>query len=102
MSKLRSAAQDSPFAKDINFAAYTVPRTSGSYEGGMLQRMLAQVGGGACHCLEAPLLQLSDVCCVWSSLGAKALRFFIFGPEVRRLHPHAIVCSCNCRSHTYR
>lgn len=49
MSKLRSAAQDSPFAEDINFAGYTVPRTSGSYEGGMLQRMLAQVGGGALH-----------------------------------------------------
>ena len=49
MSKLRAAAQDSPFAEDINFAGYTVPRTSGSYEGGMLQRMLAQVGGGALH-----------------------------------------------------
>lgn len=49
MSKLRSAAQDSPFAKDINFAAYTVPRTSGSYEGGMLQRMIAQIGSGAMH-----------------------------------------------------
>lgn len=49
MSKLRSAAQDSLFADDIDFAGYTVPRTSGLYEGGMLQRMLAQVGGGAFH-----------------------------------------------------
>jgi hypothetical protein len=58
ISKLRSAAYDSPYADEIDFAGYSVPRSSGSMEGGILLRMLAQVGG-----------------------GAKALRIFIFGPE---------------------
>ena len=45
--KLRSAAQDSPHANELNFAGYTVPRKSGYFAGGLQQKMLAQVGGGA-------------------------------------------------------
>ena len=56
--KLRSAVQDSPFADELTFAGYTVSHKSGQLEGGLLQKMLAQVGG-----------------------GAKALRSYMFGPE---------------------
>ena len=68
-AKLRSAAQDSPHAKSINFAGYTVPRKSGYLEGGLQQKMLAQVGG-----------------------GAKALRNFVFG--VRTHHELIITDVC--------
>ena len=62
--KLRSAAQDSPYAAEINFAGYTVPRKSGYLAGGLQQKLMAQVGG-----------------------GARALRNFIFGPEVSHATP---------------
>ena len=56
-ARLRNAVA---LSKDetMEFSGYIVPRSSGAREGGLLQRILAMIGG-----------------------GAKGLRYFIFGPE---------------------
>eukprot|EP01045_Picozoa_sp_COSAG04_P014118 COSAG04_NODE_1040_length_8590_cov_8.212974_10_plen_84_part_00 len=56
-ARLRSAAAVSPNPK-TSFGGYIVPRSSGQYEGGLLQRILLMVGS-----------------------GSKVLKYFTWGPE---------------------
>ena len=56
-ARLRSAAAVSP-NPNTSFGGYIVPRSSGQYEGGLLQRILLMVGS-----------------------GSKVLKYFTWGPE---------------------